>query len=205
MASSPITSWQIEGEKVEKVTDFIFLGSKITADSDYSHEIKRHLLLGKKAMTSLNRVLKSRDITLLTKVHIVKTMVFLILMYRCESWTTNAERWRIDAFELWCWRRPLRVPCTAKRSSQSILKEIIDYWSWSSNTLATECEEPTHWKRPQCWERRKQKEKGVTEFEMFRLHHQLNGHEFKQTPRDSGGQRSLVCCSPWCCKVRHNL
>ena len=127
MASSPITSWQIEGEKLEKVTDFIFLGSKITADSDYSHEIKRHLLLGKKAMTSLDRVLKSRDITLLTKVHIVETMVFLVVMYRCESWTIKAECWRIDAFKLWCWRRPLRVPWTAKRSSQSIIKEII-HW-----------------------------------------------------------------------------
>ena len=113
-------------------------------------------------------------------------------MYRCEIWTIKkAEHRRINAFELWRWRRPLRVPCTAKRSSQSILKEIIDYWSWSSNTLATECEEPTHWKRPQCWERRKQKEKGVTEFEMFRLHHQLNGHEFKQTPGNREGQGSL--------------
>ena len=106
MASGPITSWQIDGEGVETVTDFIFLGSKITVDSDYSHKIKRHLLLGRKAMTNLDSVFKSRDITLLTKVHIIKVMVFLVVIYRCESWSIKkAERQRIDAFELWCWRR----------------------------------------------------------------------------------------------------
>ena len=125
MASGPITSWQINGETMETVTDFIFLGSKITADGDCSHEIKRHLLLGRKAMTNLDSILKSRDITLLTKVHIVKTMVFPIFMYGCESWTIKkAEHRRIDAFELWCWRRLLRVPWTSRRSNQSILKEI---------------------------------------------------------------------------------
>ena len=110
MASGPITSWQIEGEKVETVTDFIFLGFKITADGDCSHDIKKHLLLGRKAMTNLDSVFKSRDITLLTKVHIVKAMFFPVFMYGCESWTIKkAERQRIDAFELWCWRRLLRV------------------------------------------------------------------------------------------------
>ena len=114
MASGPITSWQIDGEGVETVTDFIFLGSKITVDSDYSHKIKRHLLLGRKAMTNLDSVFKSRDITLLTKVHIIKVMVFLVVIYRCESWTIKkAERQRIDAFELWCWRR-LESPLDCK-------------------------------------------------------------------------------------------
>ena len=125
MACSPITSWQIDGKTVETVTNFIFLGSKIIADGDCSHEIKRRLLLGRKFMTSLDSILKSRDITLPTKVCLVKTMVFPVVMYGCESWTTKkAERQRIDAFELWCWRRLLRVPWTARRSNQSILKEI---------------------------------------------------------------------------------
>ena len=125
MASGPITSWQIDGETVEAVSDFIFGGSKITADGDYSHEIKRHLLLGRKVMTNLDSILKSRDITLSTKDHLVKAMVFPVVMYGCESWTVKkAEHRRIDAFELWCWRRLLRVPWTAKRSNQSILKEI---------------------------------------------------------------------------------
>ena len=118
MASDPITSWQIDGEKVKTVTDFIFLSSKITVDGDCSHEIKRHLLLGRKAMTNLNGVLKRRDFTLPTQVHIVKAMVFPVVMYRCESWTIKkAEHQRIDAFELWCWRRLLRVPWTARRSN----------------------------------------------------------------------------------------
>src|SRR5574337_463552 len=125
MSSSPITSWQIDGETVETVADFILGGSKITANGDCSHEIKRCLLLGRKAMTNLDSILKSRDITSLTKVHLVKVMVFPVVMYRCESWTVKkAERRRIDAFELWCWRRLLRVPWTARRSNQSILKEI---------------------------------------------------------------------------------
>ena len=129
MASGPITSWQIDGETMEMVTD-IFLGSKITADGESSHEIKRHLLLGRKAMTHLDSILKSRDITLLTKVHLVKAMVFPIVMYGCESWTIKkAECWRIDAFELWCWRRLLRISWTARRSKQSILKEISPEYS----------------------------------------------------------------------------
>ena len=130
MASGPITSWEIDGETVERVSDFIFWGSKITADRDCSHEIKRRLLLGRKVMTNLDSILKSRDITLPTKVRLVKAMVFPVVMYGCESWTVKkAERQRIDAFELWCWRRLLRVPWTARRSNQSILKEISPEYS----------------------------------------------------------------------------
>ena len=125
MASSPSTSWEIDGKTVETVADFIFLGCKITADGDCSNEIKRCLLLGRKVMTNLDSILKSRDITLSTKVHLVKAMVFPVVMYGCENWTVKkAEHWRIDASELWCWRRLLRVPWTAGRSNQSILKEI---------------------------------------------------------------------------------
>ena len=124
MASGPITSWQIDGETVETVRDFIFGGSKITADGDCSHEIQRRLLLGRKAMTNLDSIFRSRDITLPTKVHLVKAMVFPVVTYGCESWTIKkAERSRIDAFELWYWRRLLRVRWTARRSNQSILKE----------------------------------------------------------------------------------
>ena len=131
MASSPITSWQIDGETEETVADFIFLGSKITADGDCSHEIKRHLLLGRKVMTNLDSIFKSRDITLSTKVHLVKAIVFPVVMYGCESWTVKkAEHQRIDAFELWCWTTPLRVPWTARRSNQSILKEISPRFLW---------------------------------------------------------------------------
>ena len=129
MASGPITLWQIDGETVEAVADFIFGGSKITADGDFSHEIKRRLLLRRKVMTNLDSILKNRDIILPTKVHLVKAMVFPV-MFRCESWTVKkAECWRIDAFELWCWRRLLRVLWTARRSTQSILKEISPEYS----------------------------------------------------------------------------
>ena len=153
---------QIDGETMEALRDFIFLGSTITADDDYSHEIKRRLLLGRKAMTNLDSILKNRNITLLTKVRLVKAMVFPVVMYGCESWTINkAEHQRIDAFELWSWRR-LRVPWTARRSNQSILKEISPDYSLeglmlklNSDTLATWCEELTHLKRPWCWERLK--------------------------------------------------
>ena len=125
MTTGPISSWETDGETVETVSDFIFLGSKITADGDCNHEIKRHLLLGRKVMIKLESIFKSRDITLPTKVRLVKAMVFPVVMYGCESWTVKkAERQIIDAFELWCWRRPLRVPWTARRSNQSILKEI---------------------------------------------------------------------------------
>ena len=125
MASGPITLWQIDGETIKTVKDIVFLDSKITADGDCSHEIKRRLLLGRKVMTNLDSILKSRDITLSTKAHLVKAMVFPVVMYECESWTIKkAECRRIDAFELWCWRKLLRVPCTARRSNQSILKDI---------------------------------------------------------------------------------
>ena len=130
MASCSITSWQIDGETMETVTDFIFLGSRITVDGNCSHEIKWCLLLGRKAMTNLDSILKSRDITLPTNVHIVKAMVFPVVVYECESWTIKkAEHQRIDAFELWCWRRLLRIPWTARRSNQSILKEISPEYS----------------------------------------------------------------------------
>jgi len=145
MASGPITSWQIDGEAMETVADFVLGGSNVTVDGVCSHEIKRPLLLGRKAMIILGSIFKSRDITLLTKVRLVKTMVFPVVMYGCESWTIKkAECQRIDAFELWCWRRLLRVSWAARRSSQPILEEISpEYfwkdwcWSWNANTLAT--------------------------------------------------------------------
>ena len=136
MASSPIISWQTDVETVESVADFIFLGSKITADGDCSHEIKRRLLLGRKVMTNLDSILKSGDISLPTKVRLVKATVFPVVMYGCEIWTRKeAEHRRIDAFELWCWRRPLRVPWTARRSNQSILKEISPEYSLEGQML----------------------------------------------------------------------
>ena len=148
MASSPITSWQIDGERMETMRDFILQGSKIIVDGDYSHEIKRCLLLGRKAMANLDSILKSRNITLPTNVHLVKAMVFPIVMYGCESWTIKkAEGRRIDTFELWCWRRLLRVPWTERRSNQSTLKEISPEYSLEGlmlkHTLATWCKELT--------------------------------------------------------------
>ena len=146
----------IDGETVETVSDFIFLGSKITADGDCSHEIKRCLLLGRKVMTNLDSILKSRDITLPTKIHLVKAMVFPVFMHGCENWTVKkAECGKLDAFELWYWRRLLRVPWTARRSNHSILKEISSGYSLEGLMLqlklqyfATSCEKLTHWKRP---------------------------------------------------------
>ena len=159
MASGPIISWQIDGETVETVADFIFGGSKITADGDCSHKIKRRLFLGRKVMTNLDSILKSRDITL-SKVRLVKAMVFPVVMYGCESWTIKkAECWRIDAFELWCWRRLLRVPWTARRSNQPILKEISPGCSWEGLMLKLKLWYFGHlmwrtfWRRPWCWER----------------------------------------------------
>ena len=144
MACDPITSWQIDGETMETVIDFVFLGSKIIADGDCSHEIKRHLLLGRKAMTNLDSILKSKDITLPTKVHLVKAMVFPVVMYGYESWTIKkVEHQRIDAFELWCWRRLLRVPWIARRSNQSILKEISPEYSLEGLTQRTDLLEKT--------------------------------------------------------------
>ena len=150
------------GKQWKTVRDFIFLGSKIPADGDCSHEIKRCLLLGRKVMTNLDTILKSRDITLPTKVHLVKAMVFPVVMYGCESWTVkNAEHRKTDAFELWCWRRLLRVPWTARISNEFSRKSALNIhwkdwcWSWNSSTLATSCKELTHWKRLWSWERSK--------------------------------------------------
>ena len=167
MASGPITSWQIEGEKVEAVTDFLCLGSKIMWDGDCSHEIRRWLLLGRKTVTNLNSVLQSKDITLPTKVHIVKAMVFPVVTYCCESWTIKKAEWRrTGAFKLWCWRRLLRVPGTARRSNQSILQEINPECSLEGLMLKLKLQcfghlmwTATHWKRPWCWARLKTKGK----------------------------------------------
>ena len=163
MATGPITSWQMDGETVETVTDFIFGGSKITEDGDCSHEIKWCLLLGRKVITKLDSILNTRDITLPTKVHLVKAMVFPIVLYRCESWTMKkAECQRIDAFELCCWRRLLRVPWTARRSNQFILKEISPEYSLEGLMLKLKLQYFVHliWRtdtleRPWCWERLK--------------------------------------------------
>ena len=168
MASSPITSWQIDGETMETVRDFIFGGSKITADGDCSHEIRRYLFLGRKALTNLDIIWKSRNIALPTKVRLVRAMLFPVVIYGCESLTVKkAESRRINAFEPWFWRRLLRVPWTAGKSNQSILKKSVlnihwkDWcWNWNSSTLATWCEELTHLKRPWCWERLKAGGKG---------------------------------------------
>ena len=184
MASSPISSWQIDGETMETVTDFIYLGSKITADGDFSHEIKKHLLLGRKAMVNLDSILKSRDI-IATKVHLVKAMVFPIDIYECESWTIRkAEHQKIDAFELWCWRRLLRVPWTARRSNQSILKEISPEYSleWLMLKLklqyfAPDVKSQLIGKDPDAGKDWKLEKKGLTEDEVVGWHHWLNRHE----------------------------
>ena len=189
MAFGPITSWQIDGETVETVTEFMFLGSKITVDGDCSHEIKRHLLLGRNVMTNLESILKSRDINLLTKVRLVKAMVFPVVTYGCESWTIKkSEHRRIDAFELWYWRRLLRVPWTARRSNQSILKVINQSWIFIGRTDA-EAETPILWppdaknwliwKDPDTGKDWRQEEKGITEDEKVGWHHWLSGHEFE--------------------------
>ena len=191
MASGPITSWQIDGETVETVADFIFLGSKITADGDCSHEKKRRLLLGRKVMTNLDSILKIRDITWPIKAHLVKAMVFSVVMYRCESWTIKkAECWRIDAFELWFWRRLSRVPWTARRSNQSILKgdQPWDFFGRNDAKAETPVLGPPHAKS---WLIGKdsdagrdwgQEEKGTTEDEMAGWHHWFDGHESEWTP-----------------------
>ena len=172
---------------METMIDFIFLGSKITVDSDYSHEIRRHLLLERKAMTNLDRVLRSRDITLPAKIHIVKAMVLPVIMYRYESWTIKkAKHWRTDGFKLWCWIRLLKVPWTARRSSQSILKEINPEYSLEGLMLKlneapvlgpTDANSQLIGKDPDTRKDWRQEEKGTTEDEMVAWHHQLNGHE----------------------------
>ena len=181
MASDPITSWKIHGETMETVTNFIFLGSKITADGDCSHEIKRCLLHGRKAMTSLDSILKCRNITLLTKVRLVKAMVFPVVMYGCEIWTIKkAELWRVDVFELCCWRRLLRVPWTARRSNQSILKQAWVFFGRTNAKAETPILFPPHVK---CWLTGKdpdagrdwgQEEKGTTGDEMAECHHSMD-------------------------------
>ena len=197
-----ITSWEIDGETVETVSDFIFWGSKITADGDCSHEIKRRLLLGRKVMTNLDRILKSREITLPTKVHLVKAMVFLVVMYGCESWTVKkAERWRIDAFELGCWRRLLKVPWTAPVHSKG-----DQPWDFFGRNDA-EAETAVLWSpHVKIWLIGKdsnagrdwgQEEKGMTEDEMSGWHHRLDGREFEWTLGDGDGQRGLACYNSW--------
>ena len=178
---------------------FYFLGSKITADSDHSHEIK-DAAPWKKNYDKLDGVLRSRDVTLPTKVCIVKTMVSSVVTYGCESWTRKkAERWRIDAFELWCWQRFLRVPWTIRRSNQSFLKEIRPEYSMEGLMLKLKVQYFGHLMRkdPDAEKDWRQEEKGATEDEMVGWHLQLNGHEFEQAPGDSEGQGSLVCCSQW--------
>ena len=186
MASGPITSWEIDGETVETVSDYL-RWLKITADGDCGHEIKRCLLLGRKVMTNLDRIFKSRDITLPTEVHLVKPMVFSE-MHGCESWTIKkAEHWRIDTFELWCWRRLLRVPWTARRSNQSILKEISPEYSLEGLMLKLkfqilwppDAKNWLIWKDPDAGKDWRREEKGMTEDEMVGWHHWLNGHEFE--------------------------
>ena len=202
MASEPIASWQIDGETVETVTDFIFLSSKITADGDCSHEIKRHLLLERKAVTNLYSILKSRVTTLPTKVHLVKAMVFPVVMYGCESWTIKkAEHWRIDAFELWCWRK-LLSPLGFKEFQPAHPKGD-QFWIFIGRTDA-EAKAPILWSpNANNWligkdpDAGKDEEKGLTENEMAGWHHRLSGHEFEQAAGDGDGQGSLACCSPW--------
>jgi len=185
MTSSPITSWQIDGETVEAVADFIFLGSKITSDGDCSREIKRCLLLGRKVITNLDRILKSRDNILPIKIGLVRAMVFPAVMYGCESWTIKkTEHWRIDAFELWFQSRLLRLHWTARRSNQSILKEISPEYSLEGLMLKLkpvlwppDAKSWLIWNDPDAGKDWRQEEKGMTEDEMVGWHHQLNGYE----------------------------
>ena len=197
---------------METVTDFIFLGSKITADGNCSHEIKRFLLLGRKAMTNLDSILKSRDITLPTKVCVVKAVVFPVVMYGCESWTIRkAECWRTDAFELWCWRRLLGVPRTARKSNQSVPEEISPEPSLERLVLKLKLQyfghlmqRPDSRKDSDAGKDWRQEGKETTEDEMVGWHLRLNGHEFEQAPGGGEGQESLACCSLCGCRVRHD-
>ena len=203
MASSPITSWQIDGETMETVTDYIFLVSKISADGDCSHEIKRHLLLGRITMTNLDRILKSREITLWAKVLMVKDIVFPVVMYECESWTVKkVEHWRTDAFELWCWKR-LESPLDCKET-KPVNPKRNQRWIFIGRTGA---KAPILWppdvknwligKDPDARKDWMQEEQGTTEDEMIGWYYQLDGHEFEQALRFGDGQGSLACCNPW--------
>ena len=203
MASGPITSWQIDRGRMQTVTDFILGGSRITADGDYRHEIKRRLLLGRKAMTKLDSILKSRDITLATEVHLVTAMVFPVVMYGCQHWTINkAERQRIDAFELWCWWRPLKSPLDCKEI-QPVHPKGDQSWIFIGRTDAG-AEAPILWppdaknllfgKDPDAGKSWRQ-EKGTTEDEMVGWSHWLDGHEIEQAPGVGDGQESLSCCN----------
>ena len=203
MASGPTTSWEIDGETVETVSDFIFWGSNITTDGDCGHEIKRRLLLGRKVMTNLASIFKSRDITLPTKVRLVKAMVFPVVMCGCESWTVKkAECWRIDAFELWCWRRLWR----GCKEFQPVHSKGGQSWVFIGRTDA-KAETPLLWpphvkswligKDPDAGRDWGQEEKGTTEDEMAGWHHQLDGHEFEWTLGVGDGQGGLACCDSW--------
>ena len=206
MASGPITSWQIEGETMETVTNFIFLGSKITADGDYSHEIKRRLLPGRKALTNLDSILKSRDITLLTKVHLVKAMVFPVVIYGFESWTIKkAEHWRIECFWTVVLEKTLDRPLDCKEI-QPVHPEGNQSWIFIGRTDA-EAETPILWppdvknqligKDPDAGKDWRWEEKGTTEDEMVGRHHWRDGHEFESALGVVDGQGSLACCRPW--------
>ena len=202
MASSPITSWRIDGETVETVSDFILGGSKITADVDCSHEIKRRLLLGRKVMTNLDSIFKSRDITLPTKVHLVRAMVLSVVMYGCENWTVKkAECWRIDAFELWCWRRLKEIQLVHSEGNQP-----RDFFGRNN----AKAETPVLWTpHAKSWLIGKDSDagrdwgqdvKGTTEDKMARWRHGLIGRESEWTPGVGDGQGGLVCCDSWGCK-----
>ena len=212
MPSGPITSWQIHGETMEKVTDFIFLGSKITADGDRSHEVKRRFLLRRKAMINLESILKSRDITLPTKVCLVKAMVFLIVMYECESWTIKkGEHWRIDAFELWHWRWLLSVRWTARRSNQSIQKEINPKYRLERLMLKLKLQYFGHL---MCRTDSLEKTLMLGKIEGGRRRGQQRMRGWMASPTQwtwvwespgiGDGQGGLVCCSPLGCRVRHD-
>ena len=207
MASGPITSWQIDGETVETVADFIFLGSKITADGDCSHEIKRRLLLGRKVMTNLDSILRSTDITLSAKVRLVKAMVFPLVMYGCEGWTIKkAKHWRIDAFELWYWKRLLRVPWTARKSNQSTLKEISRGCSLVGLMLKLKLQYLGHlMRRADSFEKTLMlgKIEGRRRRGWQRIRW-LYGITPELTPGVGDGQGGLACCGSWGCRVGHN-
>ena len=208
MAPGPITSWQIERKEVGAVKDFIFLGSKITGNDDCSYEIKRCLLLGSKAMWNLDSILKSRDITLLTKVYIDKTVVFLVVMYRCESWTIKkAKHWRTDPFKLCCWRKLLRD----QESKPVKIKEVNPEYSLEGPRLKLKLQyfDNLMWRADSLentlmlGKTEGMRRRWGAEDEMIGWHHWLNGHEFEQALGDSEGQWSLACCSPWGHRAGH--